>query len=56
MPVPTSVTAIVGCDAGAEQGIKFVPSKITRKPCGCGARKEKLNNPELKINKLLYKK
>lgn len=31
-------------------------SKITGKDCGCGARKEKLNNPSLKINKLLYKK
>lgn len=31
-------------------------SKITGKPCGCGARKEKYNNPTLKINKILYKK
>ena len=40
-------------------GIKKVVdniSKITKKPCGCGARKEKLNNPALKINKILYKR
>lgn len=33
-------------------GIKKVVSKIT-KDCGCAARKEKLNNPYLLINKIL---
>jgi hypothetical protein len=32
MLVPTSVTVIVGCAAGAEQGKNAVPSKIRRKP------------------------
>jgi len=35
-------------------GIKKVVDKITKGKCGCGARKEKMNN--LKINKILYKK
>jgi hypothetical protein len=30
-------------------------SKATGKDCGCGARKEKLNNPNLLVNKILYK-
>jgi len=33
-----------------------VLSKATGHDCGCSARKEKLNNPNLKINKILYKK
>jgi len=37
-------------------GIKKLVEKATKGGCGCGARKEKLNNPELKINKILYKK
>lgn len=30
--------------------------KATGKDCGCAARKAKLNNPNLKVNKLLFKK
>ena len=30
-------------------------SKVTGKECGCGRRKEKLNNPDLLVNKILYK-
>jgi hypothetical protein len=37
-------------------GIKSLVDKATNGGCGCGARKEKLNNPALKINKILYKK
>jgi hypothetical protein len=37
-------------------GIKSLVDKATKGKCGCGARKEKLNNPALKINKILYKK
>ena len=36
-------------------GIKMLVDKATNGGCGCGARKKKLNNPELKINKILYK-
>lgn len=31
-------------------------AKAVNKDCGCGARKEALNNPNLLINKVLYKK
>lgn len=37
-------------------GIKTVVekvSKVTAVPCGCEQRKEKLNNPDLLINKIL---
>jgi len=37
-------------------GIKKMVDRISKSNCGCGARKEKLNNPALKINKILYKK
>jgi hypothetical protein len=40
-------------------GIKKVVdtvSKATGKDCGCGKRKEDLNNPDLLINKTFYKK
>ena len=37
-------------------GMKSLVEKATKGGCGCGARKEKLNNPALKINKILYKK
>lgn len=37
-------------------GIKSLVDKATKDDCGCAARKEKLNNPALKINKILYKK
>jgi hypothetical protein len=37
-------------------GIKSIVDKATKGKCGCAARKEKLNNPALKINKILYKK
>jgi len=39
-------------------GIKKVVdtvSKATGKDCGCGKRKEALNNPNLLINKTFYK-
>ena len=29
--------------------------KSTGKDCGCGKRKEKLNNPDLLVNKIFYK-
>ena len=35
-------------------GIKKVVDKLPG-DCGCGKRKEKLNNPNLLINKILYK-
>ncbi len=31
-------------------------SKVTGKECGCGRRKEKLNNPDLLVNKVFYNK
>lgn len=37
-------------------GIKSLVEKATKGKCGCAGRKDKLNNPSLKINKLLYKK
>ena len=39
-------------------GIKKVVdtvSKVTKKDCGCAARKAALNDPNLLINKTLYK-
>lgn len=39
-------------------GIKAVVNKvseITEKPCGCPERKEKLNNPDLTVNKIFFK-
>lgn len=39
-------------------GIKKVVdtiSEVTGKDCGCQERKERLNNPNLLVNKLLYK-
>jgi hypothetical protein len=39
-------------------GIKTVVDKVsevTKVPCGCGQRKETLNNPNLLINKILFK-
>ena len=39
-------------------GIKHVVesvSKATGKPCRCGERQQALNNPNLAINKILYK-
>jgi predicted Zn-ribbon and HTH transcriptional regulator len=33
-----------------------VVSKASGRDCGCNARKEKLNNPNLLVNKILYKK
>lgn len=39
-------------------GIKKVVNTIsnaTGKDCGCGKRKEQLNNPNLTVNKLFYK-
>ena len=40
-------------------GIKAVVEKVsevTKKPCGCQKRKERLNDPNLLINKILYYK
>jgi hypothetical protein len=40
-------------------GIKSVVEKVSKatgKDCGCGKRKEALNNPNLLINKTFYKK
>lgn len=40
-------------------GIKKVVdtvSKATGKDCGCGKRRDFLNNPDLLVNKVLYKK
>ena len=42
----------------AATGIKKVVetvSKASGKECGCNARKEKLNDPNLLVNKILYK-
>lgn len=38
-------------------GIKSVVNaifEITKKDCGCDKRKEKLNNPDLLVNKIFY--
>jgi hypothetical protein len=38
-------------------GIKSVVHKIsevTKKDCGCNARKKRLNNPNLLVNKIFY--
>ena len=37
-------------------GLKKLVEKATKGKCGCAARREKMNNPNLKINKILYKK
>lgn len=42
----------------AATGIKYAVetvAKATGKDCGCGARKDALNNPKLLINKTFYK-
>ena len=31
-------------------------SKVTGRECGCGRRKQKLNNPDLLVNKVFYNK
>jgi len=31
-------------------------SKVTGRDCGCARRKEKLNNPDLLVNKVFYNK
>lgn len=39
-------------------GVKSMVEKMaksTGKNCGCGKRKEKLNNPDLLVNKIFYK-
>jgi hypothetical protein len=39
-------------------GVKNVIETVikgTGKDCGCGKRKEKLNNPDLLVNKIFYK-
>lgn len=40
---------------GIKKAVEAV-SKASGKDCGCAARKEKLNNPNLLVNKVLYKK
>lgn len=43
----------------AATGIKKVVETVSRasgKECGCNARKEKLNDPNLLVNKILYNK
>ena len=40
---------------GIKKAVEFVAKK-SGKDCGCGVRKEKLNNPNLLINKTFYKK
>ena len=40
-------------------GIKKVVDKVSKatgKDCGCGKRRDFLNNPDLLVNKVLYKK
>ena len=39
---------------GIKKAVEFVTKK-SGKECGCNARKEKLNNPNLLINKTFYK-
>ena len=40
---------------GIKKAVEFVTKK-SGKECGCNARKEKLNNPNLLVNKILYNK
>lgn len=38
-------------------GIKKIVEKASKgKDCGCAERKNKLNNPDLLVNKIFYKK
>lgn len=39
---------------GIKKAVEFVAKK-SGKECGCNARKEKLNDPNLLINKTFYK-
>jgi len=39
---------------GIKKAVEAV-SKASGKDCGCNARKEKLNNPNLLVNKIFYK-
>jgi hypothetical protein len=39
---------------GIKKAVETV-SKATGSGCGCGKRKEKLNNPDLLVNKIFYK-
>ena len=39
---------------GIKKATKFV-TKASGKDCGCAARKEKLNDPNLLVNKVFYK-
>jgi hypothetical protein len=45
------VTKLIGLDKAAEQ----IAHAIGYKDCGCGARKEALDNPDLLINKVFFK-
>jgi hypothetical protein len=40
---------------GIKKAVEFVTKK-SGKECGCNARKEKLNDPNLLVNKILYNK
>ncbi len=40
---------------GIKKAVEFVTKK-SGKDCGCNARKEKLNDPNLLVNKILYNK
>ncbi len=40
---------------GIKKAVEFVAKK-SGKECGCNARKEKLNDPNLLVNKILYNK
>jgi len=40
---------------GIKKAVEFA-TKASGKDCGCKARKEKLNDPNLLVNKILYNK
>lgn len=46
------VTKKLGLDKTAEQ----VAKALGKKDCGCAKRQEKLNNPDLLVNKVFYGK
>jgi hypothetical protein len=39
---------------GIKKAVEFA-TKSSGRECGCNARKEKLNDPNLLVNKILYK-
>lgn len=40
---------------GIKKAVKYIAKKAGVEDCGCDGRKTKLNNPNLFINKTLYK-